>query len=100
MPAPKRTLAEADPSASAPAPAAKKASPRVIQPGEMNQDFKSKTVAELTSMLKERGLPHTGRKAQLIQRLDDASKTTSGETHQAIEVSPDLLPSYHALRSN
>jgi SAP domain len=92
MPVLKRTLAEADPTASASAPAAKKASPEVAEPGQMNQDFRSKTVAELTSMLKERGLPHTGRKAQLIQRLEDAGETTSAETSQATEVSLCLLP--------
>jgi len=92
MPVLKRTLAEADPTASTSARGAKKASPEVVQRGQMDQDFKSKTVAELASMLKERGLPHKGRKAELIQRLEDAGETTSAETPQTIEVSPCLSP--------
>jgi SAP domain len=92
MPVLKRRLAEADPNASSAAPAAKKASPEVAQPSQMNQDLKSKTVAELASMLKERGLPHKGRKAELIQRLEDAGETTTAERPQIIKVSPCLLP--------
>jgi SAP domain len=74
MPRTKRTLAEADPNASVLAPAAKKAS-RGAAVGKENQNYKSKTVAELTSILKERGLPHTGKKAELIQRLADTTRT-------------------------
>jgi SAP domain len=96
MPRTKRTLAEADSNSSAPAPAAKKASPeRASEKG--NQNYKTKTVAELASMLKDLGLPHTGKKAELVQHLDDTSKTISrageavkvGEPKKADEVSEE-----------
>jgi SAP domain len=81
MPRAKRALAEADPNASAPAPAAKKASSGKASSGTVlgkeNQPFKSKTVAELSSMLKERGLPHTGKKGDLVRRLEETTKTIS-----------------------
>ena len=90
----KRTLAEVDPNASS-APAAKKPSVGGAL-GKENQHFKSKTVAELATMLKERGLPHTGKKAELVQRLEDTSKTISrageattpsDDSHKTSEVS-------------
>lgn len=84
MPRIKRTLAEADPNASAPAPVAKKAS-RERATGKENMSYKSKTVPELVSMLKERGLPHKGKKAELIERLEETSKTNPrlGEVTEA-----------------
>lgn len=35
-------------------------------------DYAKKTVAELQEILKSRGLPHTGKKADLIARLNEA----------------------------
>jgi SAP domain len=96
MPRTKRTLVEADPNASAPAPASRKASPSVAS-GKDNQNYRVKTVAELAKMLEDRGLPHTGKKAELVQRLDETSKTISrageavkaGKSQQADEVSEE-----------
>lgn len=76
MPRPKRTLAEADPNASVPAPATKKASTGAAS-GKENENYRSKTVVELVNLLKERGLPSRGRKAELVQRLEETTKTIS-----------------------
>lgn len=38
-------------------------------------DYSKKTVAELTEILKSRSLPHTGKKADLVARLNEADKT-------------------------
>ena len=93
MPPTKRPLAEADPNATAPAPVAKRASHGPASCKD-SQDYKLKTVAELASMLKERGLPHTGKKAELVQRLDVTQETisrageasTAADTHIAKKV--------------
>jgi hypothetical protein len=37
-------------------------------------DYSKKTVAELTEILKSRSLPHSGKKADLIARLNEADK--------------------------
>ena len=37
-------------------------------------DYQKKTVAELTEILKGRSLPHSGKKADLIARLNEADK--------------------------
>lgn len=37
-------------------------------------DYAKKTVAELTEILKSRNLSHTGKKAELVARLNDADK--------------------------
>ena len=37
-------------------------------------DYQKKTVAELTEILKGRSLPHSGKKAELIARLNEADK--------------------------
>ena len=39
-------------------------------------DYQKKTVAELTEILKGRSLPHSGKKADLIARLNEADKAT------------------------
>jgi len=38
-------------------------------------DYSKMKNAELESLLKERGLPHTGKKAELVKRLQDADQT-------------------------
>ncbi len=64
MPRVKRNLVEADPDASAPAPTSyPKRSQVGIALGKEVQPFKSKTVAELSIMLKARGLPLYGQQS-------------------------------------
>jgi SAP domain len=38
-------------------------------------DYGKKTVADLTEILKRRSLPHTGKKADLVARLNEADKS-------------------------
>lgn len=38
-------------------------------------DYSKKTNAELQEILKSRSLPHTGRKADLVARLNEADET-------------------------
>ena len=38
-------------------------------------DYSKKTVAELTEILKSRSLPHSGKKAELVARLNEADKS-------------------------
>jgi SAP domain-containing ribonucleoprotein len=38
-------------------------------------EYGKKTVAELTEILKGRSLPHTGKKADLVARLNEADKS-------------------------
>lgn len=40
-------------------------------------DYQKKTVAELTEILKGRSLPHSGKKAELIARLNEADKAAA-----------------------
>jgi hypothetical protein len=51
---------------------------RVLQPRYSNfikmPDYQKKTVAELTEILKGRSLPHSGKKADLIARLNEADR--------------------------
>jgi SAP domain len=51
---------------------------RLLQPSHSNfikmPDYQKKTVAELTEILKGRSLPHSGKKADLIARLNEADK--------------------------
>jgi len=45
-------------------------------------EYSKKTVADLTEILKGRGLPTSGKKADLIARLNEADKSaeTTGES--------------------
>ena len=55
---------------------------------EGGEDFKSKTVAELRDMLKDKGMPVSGKKSELIDRLRNASDADSEivkETKKAME---------------
>jgi SAP domain len=45
-------------------------------------DYGKKTVVELQEILKGRSLPHTGKKAELVARLNEADK--SDETKQGM----------------
>ena len=70
MPRAKRPLTEAD---------AKKAM-KSSASGKENDgaSYSGKTVAELSEILKERSLPCSGKKADLVQRLVDADGTKPG----------------------
>jgi len=50
-------------------------------------EYSKKTVADLTEILKSRGLPASGKKADLIARLSEADKAaeTTGEFKPAVE---------------
>lgn len=55
---------------------------------EGGEDFESKTVAELRDMLKEKGMPVSGKKSELIDRLQNASDADSEivkETQKVME---------------
>ena len=86
MPRQKRTLAEADANASQPAP---KRSTTTTPAGKENQmsALGSKTNAELPSMLKVRGLPHSGKKAELIARLAESSSSSRDGTEHFAQAS-------------
>jgi SAP domain-containing ribonucleoprotein len=43
-------------------------------------DYAKKTVAELQEILKSRSLPHSGKKAELVSRLQEADKATESAT--------------------
>lgn len=43
----------------------------------MSPDYNKKTVADLTEILKSRSLPHSGKKADLIARLQESDKASS-----------------------
>ena len=43
-------------------------------------DYSKKTVAELQEILKGRSLPHTGKKAELVARLNEADKSVEAKT--------------------
>ncbi|ERF69011.1 hypothetical protein EPUS_06698 [Endocarpon pusillum Z07020] len=43
-------------------------------------EYGKKTVVELTEILKRRSLPHTGKKAELVARLNEADKTEGAKT--------------------
>lgn len=43
-------------------------------------DYGKKTVAELQEILKGRSLPHTGKKAELVARLNEADKSAETKT--------------------
>jgi hypothetical protein len=52
-------------------------------------DYQKKTVAELTEILKGRSLPHSGKKADLIARLNEADK--AAEASEGMRNSNDFL---------
>ena len=43
-------------------------------------EYGKKTVVELTEILKRRSLPHTGKKAELVARLNEADKSEGAKT--------------------
>lgn len=84
MPRAKRTLTDADATASKPA-SKKPSRNQQVAAGKGNQVecLISKTNAELTSMLKDRGLAHTGNKKQLAARLKDSTRAPSVDKGKA-----------------
>ena len=46
-------------------------------------EYGKKTVAELQEILKSRGLPHSGKKADLVARLNEADQTAASTTGMA-----------------
>jgi len=52
-------------------------------------EYAKKTVAELTEILKGRSLPHSGKKAELIARLNEADKVA--EASKGMTVRPQSL---------
>ena len=94
MPRAKRPLAEAD----ANAPSSKKATMRAASGKEnVAASYSSKTVAELSEMLKERLLPRSGKKADLVQRLVDADGSKAAAPASAS--SDKVANSLHAVSS-
>ena len=74
MPRAKRPLAEVDANAG---PASKKVATGSVDGKEnLAATYTKKTVPELSEMLKERSLPHTGKKADLVDRLVQSSPDT------------------------
>ena len=55
----------------------------------MTDDYESMTVAQLKELLKEQGLPVSGKKADLIQRLVDASEQEDAAPSDEVEASSD-----------
>jgi hypothetical protein len=57
-------------------------------------DYGKKTVAELTELLKARGLPHSGKKADLVARLTEADKEAeeNGTSEELVESPIRLNP--------
>ncbi len=55
----------------------------------MTDDYESMTVAQLKELLKEQGLPVSGKKADLIQRLVDASEQEDAAPSDEVEASFD-----------
>ena len=55
----------------------------------MTDDYESMTVAQLKELLKEQGLPVSGKKADLIQRLVDASEQDDAAPSDEAEASSD-----------
>ena len=50
-------------------------------------EYGKKTVAELQEILKGRSLPHTGKKAELVARLNEADKTGEAKSGPFFRVS-------------
>lgn len=55
----------------------------------MAVDYGKKTNAELIDILKSRSLPHNGKKADLVARLQESDKT--GETHKIEPAAEDVI---------
>jgi large subunit ribosomal protein L32e len=55
----------------------------------MTDDYESMTVAQLKELLKEQGLPVSGKKADLIQRLVDVSEQEDAAPSDEVEASFD-----------
>ena len=49
------------------------------------------TVAELKDLLRERGLPVSGRKSELVERLTEADDSNSEAEHEAPPEEPDII---------
>jgi SAP domain len=62
-------------------------------------DYGKKTVAELQEILKGRSLPHTGKKAELVARLNEADKSGEVKTGMFSEarLGSIWLPESHPL---
>ena len=94
MPRAKRPLAEAG--ANAP-PASKKVA---IGSGSGKENlaatYSKETVAKLSEMLKERSLPHSGKKADLIQRLISSEDGNSKQSERAEKVRVFYVSLVHA----
>lgn len=86
MPRQKRTLDEADANTVQPAPDISKTTALAGEENQMSA-LGSKTNAELASMLKDRGLPYSGKKADLIARLARSSPSSSDGTEQFAQAS-------------
>lgn len=63
---------------------------------EPDDDYESRTVAELTEILKGRELPHSGVKAELIARLREADAAEDG-TEDQTETEDDMDAALAAL---
>jgi SAP domain-containing ribonucleoprotein len=59
----------------------------------MSTDYSKLKNVELEALLKERSLPHTGKKAEMVQRLkdDDAKKGGSGQDSKATDNDEDQI---------
>ena len=70
----------------------------------MSEPYGGKTVADLQQILKSRSLPYTGKKADLISRLQEADKAAepTGMSHHIATPPRDLLglDTIHAIRPN
>ncbi|KAK5103058.1 hypothetical protein LTS08_003861 [Lithohypha guttulata] len=55
-------------------------------------DYAKKTVAELQEILKSRGLPSSGKKAELVARLTEADKTVETDPVESAPATEDALP--------
>ncbi len=49
-------------------------------------EYGKKTVVELTEILKRRSLPHTGKKAELVARLNEADKSEGAKTSRLLSL--------------
>lgn len=61
-------------------------------------DYAKKTVAELQEILKSRSLPHTGKKADLIARLNEAD-TAADQAGMYQSLPQTLMVLTYTLRS-
>ena len=87
MPRQKRTLAEADANALQPAPKLSRMTTTLAGKENQMSALGSKTNAELASMLKVRGLPYSGKKAELIARLAEAASSSRDSTEHSAQAS-------------